>query len=47
VNKDSVYRWIDKMGLLTHRLGRFIRFKLSKVDEAGKGWWRSGQTGKG
>ena len=38
VNKDSVYRWIDKMGLPAHRIGRLYRFKLSEVDE----WIRSG-----
>ena len=38
VNKDSVYRWIDKMGLPAHRVGRLFRFKLSEIDE----WVRSG-----
>ena len=33
VNKDSVYRWIEKMGLPAHRLGRLFRFKFSEVDE--------------
>ena len=33
VNKDSVYRWIEKMGLPAHRVGRLFRFKLSEVDE--------------
>ncbi len=32
VNKDSVYRWIEKMGLPAHRVGRLFRFKLSEVD---------------
>ena len=38
VNKDSVYRWIDKMGLPAHRVGRLFRFKLSEIDE----WVKSG-----
>ena len=38
VNKDSVYRWIDKMSLPAHRLGRLFRFKLSEVDE----WVKAG-----
>jgi len=42
VNKDSVYRWIDKMGLPAHRLGRLFRFKLSEVDE----WVKSGGAGE-
>jgi len=38
VNKDSIYRWIEKQGLPAHRVGRLFRFKLSDVDE----WVRSG-----
>jgi excisionase family DNA binding protein len=38
VNKDSVYRWIEKMGLPAHRVGRLFRFKISEVDE----WVRTG-----
>ena len=38
VNKDSVYRWIDKRGLPAHRVGRLFRFKLSEVDD----WVRRG-----
>ncbi len=38
VNKDSVYRWREKMGLPAHRLGRLFRFKLSEVDE----WVKAG-----
>jgi excisionase family DNA binding protein len=42
VNKDSVYRWIDKMGLPAHRLGRLFRFKISEVDE----WVLQGNGGE-
>jgi len=38
VNKDSVYRWIEKMDLPAHRVGRLFRFKLSEIDE----WVKSG-----
>ena len=38
VNKDSVYRWIEKMGLPAHRVGRLFRFKLSEIDD----WVRAG-----
>jgi len=38
VNKDSVYRWIEKMGLPAHRVGRLFRFKISEVAE----WVRAG-----
>ena len=33
VNKDSIYRWIDKKGFPSHRVGRLLRFKLSEVDD--------------
>jgi len=42
VNKDSVYRWIEKMGLPAHRVGRLFRFKLTEVDE----WVKSGGAGE-
>lgn len=42
VNKDSIYRWIEKRGLPAHRLGRLFRFKLSEVDE----WVRAGGAGE-
>lgn len=38
VNKDSVYRWIEKMGLPAHRVGRLFRFKISEIDD----WVRAG-----
>ena len=41
VNKDSVYRWIEKKGLPAHRVGRLFRFKLSEVDD----WVRGGGAG--
>ena len=41
VNKDSVYRWIEKMGLPAHRVGRLFRFRISEVDE----WVRAGGAG--
>lgn len=38
VNKDSIYRWINKKGFPVHKVGRLFRFKLSEVDE----WVRGG-----
>jgi excisionase family DNA binding protein len=38
VNKDSIYRWIEKKGFPSHRVGRLLRFKLSEVDT----WVRDG-----
>jgi len=43
VNKDSVYRWVEKKRLPAHRVGRLFRFKLSEVDE----WVRAGGVGEG
>ena len=42
VNKDSVYRWIERKGLPAHRVGRLFRFKLSEVDK----WVRVGGAGE-
>lgn len=42
VNKDSIYRWVDRKGLPAHRVGRLFRFKLSEVDE----WVRAGGAGE-
>ena len=33
VNKDSIYRWIEKRSFPSHRAGRLFRFKLSEVDD--------------
>ena len=33
VAKESVYRWVESKGFPAHRVGRLLRFKLSKVDE--------------
>ena len=33
VNRESIYRWIDKQGFPAHRVGRLLRFKLSEVDD--------------
>ena len=38
VNKESIYRWIEKRRLPAHRVGRLFRFKLSEVDM----WVRKG-----
>ena len=42
VNKDSVYRWIERKGLPAHRVGRLFRFKLSEIDE----WVRAAGAGE-
>ena len=38
VSRDTVYKWIDKMGMPAHRAGRLWKFKKDEVDK----WMRSG-----
>ena len=38
VKRDTVYRWIAKRRMPTHRMGRFWKFRKEAVDE----WVRSG-----
>lgn len=42
VNKDSVYRWIERKRFPAHRVGRLFRFKLSEVDD----WVLNGSEGE-
>jgi len=32
VSKDTVYKWIDKHKMPTHRMGRLWKFKKQQVD---------------
>jgi len=32
VGRDTIYRWIERMALPAHRVGRLWKFKLSEVD---------------
>ncbi|MFH1708239.1 MAG: helix-turn-helix domain-containing protein [Planctomycetota bacterium] len=43
VNKDSIYRWIEKRSFPAHRAGRLFRFKLSEVDA----WVKQGGGNEG
>ena len=40
VKRDTVYRWIAKRRMPTHRMGRFWKFRREEVDE----WVRSGSA---
>ena len=33
INRDAVYKWIDKKGLPAHRAGKLWKFKVSEMDE--------------
>ena len=41
VSRDTVYKWIDKMGMPAHRAGRLWKFKKDEVDN----WVRGGGAG--
>lgn len=41
IAKDTVYRWIEKRGMPSHKVGRSWKFKKSQVDT----WVESGQAG--
>lgn len=32
VSSDTVYRWIDRFGMPSHRMGRLWKFKKDQVD---------------
>ncbi len=38
VSEDTIHRWMAKMDMPAHRVGRYWRFKLSQVDA----WVESG-----
>ncbi len=38
VSNDTVYKWIDKHSMPTHRMGRLWKFRKEEVDE----WVRGG-----
>jgi len=33
VNRDTVYKWIERKQLPAHKLGKLWKFKVSEVDE--------------
>ena len=41
VDRDTIYRWIERKALPAHRIGRLWKFKLSEVDS-----WVRTQTAK-
>jgi len=40
VTTDTIYRWIEERSFPAHRVGRFWKFKRSRVDE----WVESGEA---
>ena len=41
VSKDTVYNWINKKNMPSHKIGRLWKFKQKEVDD----WVRSGGAG--
>lgn len=33
VNRDAIYKWIDRKNMPAQRVGRFWKFKKDRVDE--------------
>ena len=43
VNRDTIYKWIDRKRMPAHKAGRLWKFKVSEVDE----WVRAGKAAEG
>lgn len=42
VSKDTIYRWIERKDLPSHRVGRLWKFKISQIDA----WIEAGGAGE-
>lgn len=40
VNRDTIYKWIERKQMPAHKLGKLWKFKVSEVDE----WIRAGKA---
>ena len=40
VNRDTIYKWIERKQLPAHKVGRLWKFMISEVDE----WVRAGRA---
>ncbi|MCC5808701.1 MAG: helix-turn-helix domain-containing protein [Opitutales bacterium] len=38
VQPDTVYKWVRRMGMPAHKVGRLLKFKAAEIDD----WVRSG-----
>ena len=43
VNRDTIYKWIDRKRMPAHKAGRLWKFKVPEVDE----WLRAGKAAQG
>lgn len=42
VNRDTIYKWIERKQMPAHKLGKLWKFKATEVDE----WIRQGKAGE-
>lgn len=40
VQTDTIYKWVSRKSIPTHKVGRLLKFKASEVDE----WIHSGKA---
>jgi len=40
MNRDTIYKWIERKQMPAHKLGKLWKFKVSEVDE----WIRAGKA---
>ena len=40
VNRDTIYKWIERKQMPAHKLGKLWKFKVSEIDE----WIRAGKA---
>lgn len=40
VNRDTIYKWIERKKMPAHKVGRLWKFKASEVDQ----WVRAGKS---
>ena len=43
VNRDTIYKWIDRRQMPAHKLGKLWKFKATEIDE----WIRAGKAAEG
>jgi excisionase family DNA binding protein len=43
VNRDTIYKWLDRRQMPAHKLGKLWKFKASEIDE----WIRAGKAAEG
>jgi len=42
VNRDTIYKWIDRKMMPAHKVGRLWKFQASEINE----WVRDGKAGE-